>query len=642
MAKRKDKPDGKSKAQPKREANRTPDTEPDAKPVSSYLRRYGIDSVWAHLALNLASVLMLTLAFPKPGWSVMAFFAPVPIGVLAMRSTRLWTLTWTTMLVFAGWWSLRIYWLTAVSPGAPWGVGLVVGLYMTLAVVALAQVQRRYRAAMTLTLPVFWVAQEAVRSVWPWGGFPWFTLGSSQAMSHPVAEAGLGVPFPGGYLVQTADLFGVLTVSFLVAMTAGLIVDLIARPMTKRNDKGKSIPRRTVVVGGGLWLVCFGGAMVYGMRAVDATGPPWAPGGPPYVPITVIQTNVPQSNKQEGSSEALMARRMADWDRLFDLTESAISEHPDTALVVWPETMVLRPINDESYAHGLPIRIGIEEGTVDASALSLEDFLAADGVSYRDRIDRFAALHDVHIMAGGRAFLVDGDPRLMNSAFLVEPGAESYPRYSKQQLVPFGEYVPGPRWIRDWFHKYLSPYDYDYTLKEGERPVVFEFEVSGGNAPSWSPTVDTLRFATPICFEDVVGHLCRDMVYGQDGTKRVDVLVNITNDGWFAGTHQGWQHLQIATLRCIENRVPMVRSVNTGVSGYIDSAGRVREVVSVSGKSQEVDGYMTVNVVLDGRTTLYARVGEAGPIGIGLTAVLLWLGTWVPSRSARREESAAG
>lgn len=159
------------------DAKDSTDTTPD--PPTSYLRRYGVRTVWSHLALNFACVLLLTLAFPKPGWSVLAFFAPIPIGVLAMRTTRLWTLAWTTMVVFTGWWGLRLLWLTAISPAAPWGVAVVMSLWMTAMVVALAQVQRRFRAPMTLVLPVFWVTQEWLRGSVPWGGFPWFTLGLS-------------------------------------------------------------------------------------------------------------------------------------------------------------------------------------------------------------------------------------------------------------------------------------------------------------------------------------------------------------------------------------------------------------------------------------------------------------------------------
>ena len=259
------------------------------------------------------------------------------------------------------------------------------------------------------------------------------------------------------------------------------------------------------------------------------------------------------------------------------------------------------------------------------------------GSAYRDRLDAYVAGSRVPMIVGGRAKFVADDDRLMNSAFLIEPGADSYPRYSKQQLVPFGEYIPGPGWIKSYFIEHLSPYGpgVDYTLRPGERATVFEVEVDRGDVSDLASLPESFRAAAPICFEDVVGHLCREMVYGNTGEKRVDVLVNVTNDGWFAGTHQGWQHMQIASLRCIENRVPMVRSVNTGVSGFIDSSGRVTQVVGSDGKSQEVAGHATAVVTLDQRTTLYGRIGEAGPVGVGLTAVLLLLLTRVPPRSAR-------
>lgn len=600
---------------------------PDKKPIppTSYLRRYGVRTIWSHLALNFACVLLLTLAFPRPGWAVLAFFAPIPIGVLAMRTTRLWTLAWTTMLVFTGWWGLRVLWLSAVSPAAPWGVAVVMSLWMTAMVVALAQVQRRFRAPMTLVLPIFWVTQEWMRGSVPWGGFPWFTLGSSQAMWTP----GGSLPMPGGYLVQTADLFGVLTVSFLVAMTAGFIVDLIAQPITKRNAQGKPRPRRTVVFASLMWGGCFGGALIYGFSAVTAkaVAPDEGPGG---VVVAAVQTNVSQNNKVAGTAE----QRARDWDTLFDLSDAALADAVAPELIVWPETMVVRPINDE-YLRIVEGWIEIGGEATEAGRLGddpelerLYNASLAERV-YRDRLDRYAQTHGVPLIVGGRAQYVADDERLMNSAFLIEPGAANYPRYSKQQLVPFGEYIPGGDWIKGLFMRYFSPYgpDKDYTLRPGERPVVFQIEVAG------RPGV--LRVATPICFEDVVGPLCRQMVYAPDGTKRVDVLVNLTNDGWFAGTHQGYQHLQLATLRCIENRVPMVRSVNTGVSGFIDSTGRVTEVVVVDGQSQEVAGYATAAVGLDARTTLYARVGEAGPIGTGVAAGLLWLGVWVPRRRER-------
>ncbi|MEO1236227.1 MAG: nitrilase-related carbon-nitrogen hydrolase, partial [Planctomycetota bacterium] len=127
----------------------------------------------------------------------------------------------------------------------------------------------------------------------------------------------------------------------------------------------------------------------------------------------------------------------------------------------------------------------------------------------------------------------------------------------------------------------------------GSGPVVFAI---AGEEGDW-------RFATPICYEDAVAATCRRMVYS-DSEKRLDFLVNLTNDGWYAGRGMRRQHAQLASLRCIENRVPMVRSVNTGISAAIDSLGRP----SVRLGSYE-SGTLTHRLRIDERQTLYGRIG---------------------------------
>jgi len=594
---------------------------------SSYLRRYGIDSIWAHLALCLASAVMLTLAFPKPGWPGMAFFAPVPVGVLAMRSTRLRRLGWTSFLVFTVWWTLRLGWLRHVDMVAPLGVAMVMGLYMAVMLVLLARVQHRYRGAMTLTLPIFWCAQEALRSVWPWGGFAWFSLGSSQAAWQP----GQGLAFPSGYLVQSADLLGVVTVSFLIAMTAGLMVDLISRPIVFRGERGRTRIRRTIVIAGGLWLLCMTGSLVYGWQRIKQ----WPDATTPGPVLAVVQTNVPQSNKIDSSDPALPAKRKADWDRLFELSDIAVAQTPRPDLIVWPETMVLKPINDEyvAWADGwleLAGQLAEENRALVDDDAQVQLDLAREDRAYRTRIADYARVNGVPLIVGGRAALVyPDDTRSMNSAFYVQPDSDSFERYSKQQLVPFGEYIPGPAWLKDRFLSSLSPYDYDYTLRPGEGPVAFELTLD-------SHREGPIRIATPICFEDVVGEVCREMVYTPSGKKRMDVLVNLTNDGWFPNSHEGEQHMQLAALRCIESRVPMARSVNTGPSGFIDSLGRIGEVVrGAEGQQQDTDGVASAQVMLDRRATLYGRFGHAGPVGVWIAAAMLVLGTLMPRRRDR-------
>lgn len=568
----------------------------------TFNQRHGIQSVPAHLAMCTATAVLMTLAFPLPGWSFMAFFALVPVGVLALRTRRVWTLAWTSYLVFFVWWALRVMWLGHVGGFAPLAIGFVCAGYFCVALVGLALVQRRFKGAMTLTLPIFWCAQEIARSVWPLGGFAWFNLGNALAAWRPGEHP--------GYLIQSADLFGWVTVSFLVAMTSGLIVDLIARPLIKRRANGRVRPRRTVLAAVVLWVGCVGSALIYGYQRIANT-PDAANLDTPTAVLGIVQTNVAQNNKIRGTAE----QRAKDFDRLLELSEQSAADHPKPDLIVWPETMVLKPVNDEAYAL--------------AEAGQLREPFSTQFAQARQRIQSHSDRFGIPLMIGNSAKLFSDHDKSMNSALYVAPGSDTFHRYSKMHLVPVGEYVPGPQWFRDFFFEHFSPYDFDYTVQPGEGVVIFE--VDDADAPS-----QPLRVATPICYEAAVAIQCRKMVYGNDGVKRVDMLVNLTNDGWYMSSHQRYQHLQLAVMRCIENRVPMARSVNTGVSGVIDSAGRVGPLVTEGGAHQDVDGYVNATVALDSRVTVYGRVREGAWVGICAAALLLLLGVMVPHKSQRK------
>jgi apolipoprotein N-acyltransferase len=297
--------------------------------------------------------------------------------------------------------------------------------------------------------------------------------------------------------------------------------------------------------------------------------------------------------------------------------------------------------------------------------------------SYRSRVLRFAGQSGVPLLVGAsferRSSGPGNDPIKHNSVYFVKPGASPdapLPRYDKLHLVPFGEYVP---WVealglKGWFLRVLTPYDHDYTLDRGGGPVVFDLTLTrdggatgagagkdggsagavesqprrstdrplngagglaaqdGGRVGSAGSVAQRVGLVTPICFEDADGALCSRMVHGPTSGKRAQVLVNLTNDGWFAGSDQPWQHLQLATLRSIENRVPTARSVNTGVSGFVDSLGRVRRLVKTDGRSQDVKGLATHAVTLDTRRTWHATLGAWPAVGLALITGVLCLG----------------
>ena len=115
-----------------------------------------------------------------------------------------------------------------------------------------------------------------------------------------------------------------------------------------------------------------------------------------------------------------------------------------------------------------------------------------------------------------------------------------------------------------------------FDLQAGEAPIRFTLPA---DYLKGEPT--DITFATPICFEDTVPRVVRELVW-EKGTRKAEVLINLSNDGWFgsdASAHG--QHVREARMRCIENRTPIVRAANTGSSCYINSRGKVLQELPV-------------------------------------------------------------
>jgi apolipoprotein N-acyltransferase len=102
----------------------------------------------------------------------------------------------------------------------------------------------------------------------------------------------------------------------------------------------------------------------------------------------------------------------------------------------------------------------------------------------------------------------------------------------------------------------------------------------------------------------------------------------LSNDGWFA-TQEKYLHFQSVVLRSIEHRAPLVRSSNTGISGWIDSTGRVRETVAVN-----ASGATIARVELDDRVTIYSRYGD---VFAGVCMVAATLGAALQVRLPLRQ-----
>ena len=210
-----------------------------------------------------------------------------------------------------------------------------------------------------------------------------------------------------------------------------------------------------------------------------------------------------------------------------------------------------------------------------------------------------------------------GRSREYNSALCIERSGRIVDRYYKRHLVMFGEYIP----LGNWFPFLYAMVGMPGALAEGEEDKVFP--VAG-----W-------RLAPNICFETMVPHRLGQQVRELSGRgESPDVLVSLTNDGWFWGSALLDMHLQAAVLRAVEQRRPMVVAANTGLSGWIDGDGRV-----LAAGPRRSGGTIVAEVRRDGRSTLYSRGGDLPWWGCLAACVLLLAGggrEWWRGRRGKR------
>ena len=103
-----------------------------------------------------------------------------------------------------------------------------------------------------------------------------------------------------------------------------------------------------------------------------------------------------------------------------------------------------------------------------------------------------------------------------------------------------------------------------------------------------------------ICYEIIFPGLVRKS-YSRGG----NFIVTITNDAWFGKTAGPYQHFSMAVFRAVENRKPVIRAANTGISGFIDSRGKVLGATSLFQRTA-----MTMDVATDARRSFYSRYGD--------------------------------
>lgn len=181
----------------------------------------------------------------------------------------------------------------------------------------------------------------------------------------------------------------------------------------------------------------------------------------------------------------------------------------------------------------------------------------------------------------------DGAMRELNTAYLLRPSTPLHPTviHHKAALLPFGEYVPGAGWwprLRGW----RTTGDF----VSGALAAPFDVDLGASH----------LRVAPSICFEAIQHGAFNALV-----RRAAGVLVNLTDDGWFASANAAAQHLELTRLRAVETRRWLVRASNSGISAFIDPSGRVAAALPFG-----AIGVLRHRIEVGGPTTPYVRWGD--------------------------------
>ena len=542
------------------------------------------------VGLGAASGLGLYLAFDPVGAWWLAWVALVPLLML-VRSRRparsVYLGAWVGGLVF---WLLAVEWVRSSDEGAWPGwlaMALVLSLWWPATLAAIRAMVRGSGLPLMLAAPAAWIAIEYVRGLYPLNGFHWFCLAHSQVGLSP--------------LIQVVDLAGAWGLSGLVVLVNAWIIDLIERPLLRRTTKG-SRPDGPQLVRAAIVVAALAGALGYGAARLATSE--FRPGPT----VALLQSDFPQVFGDPHDPRTILDT----FNRLAHLAMDG-PERPD--LIVWPETMY--PASRLEIDPELTAEEAEAKGRSIYSDFRIEDADLVTG-TLREWADRFG----VPMVFGiNTDYLGDSGIARYNSAVLVEPDGGAIASYHKLHLVPFGEYIPLLQTM-PWLLAF-TPFDAEHMpgLDPGPGPV-------GLRLGRW-------RLAAAICLEDSVPHVARALAT-EAGDRPPDVLLNLSNDGWFRGTAAHELHLANSVLRAVELRVPVARAVNTGISAVIDGDGTVREALP-----EATSGVLVSRVPLDPRTSLYAAWGDWMPIGcLGLLAAAVPAAA-VRARLRRRREASS-
>ena len=268
-------------------------------------------------------------------------------------------------------------------------------------------------------------------------------------------------------------------------------------------------------------------------------------GGIPFT-AALVQGNIAQDEKWDPRFQDMVV------SRYLGMTREAARKKPD--LIIWPEAAV--------------------------------PFYFGNAPHYTEAVRATVRETGTPLLFGGVAWERGplGEDRYFNSAFLVTPDGRER-RYDKIHLVPFGEYVPYRNLLFFFTRKITDAIAGDTTAGTSTEPV----------------PVDGVSAGIQICYEIIFPEGSR--AFAQRGAR---LMVNVTNDAWYGRSAASAQELMALPFRAVENRMPVLRAANTGISAAVTASGKILHPTALFETTTLVD---TVIIPPVGEQTFYTRFG---------------------------------
>ncbi|HEX8845881.1 MAG TPA: apolipoprotein N-acyltransferase [Pyrinomonadaceae bacterium] len=335
-----------------------------------------------------------------------------------------------------------------------------------------------------------------------WITFEWVRLGSIGQLWNAIGYSQAYVT----PLIQTARWGGVYMVGFLIVTVNAAV----AYAILQRNARALKLSAVTVLA---VALVALSAFLT---ARSDVTAPS---SGKPAAVVVAVQPNVPMDDMTLATFNDLRERH-------YWLSESGLRARQEGSdiprVVIWPES----PMN----------------------------FKYEGDIGFQELITDFARKYQTSVLFNAQEPAPANGS--YNSAVMVNEEGRRVAQYDKIRLLPFGEYVPLPRWLP--FVSSIPAMVGDFT--PGAQYTLMP--LGGGT--------DSARAGVFICFESAFPSISRSFV-----ESGADVLVNISNDGYLGATPVMRQHLANTVFRAVENDRPVLRVTNTGISAYITETGKV-------------------------------------------------------------------